>query len=61
VAALLAQGADEIPDQEAAEQALVELVGAGVALREPLGHDAVWRLAEPVEPLAGRRVAAATT
>jgi 2-hydroxychromene-2-carboxylate isomerase len=42
VAALLAPGPDYVVNLEAAEQALLELVGAGKALRVPLGHDALW-------------------
>jgi protein-disulfide isomerase-like protein with CxxC motif len=45
VAHLLAGGADPVPDHDAAEQALVELVAEGVATRTPLGQDAVWRQA----------------
>lgn len=44
VAALLTHGNDS-PDRAAAEAALLELVGAGAALREPLGDDALWRSA----------------
>jgi 2-hydroxychromene-2-carboxylate isomerase len=43
VAHLLAGGADPVPDQDAAERGLVELVAEGVATRTPLGQDAVWR------------------
>ncbi len=46
VAALLAQGNDA-PDREAAERALIELVAAGRAIREPLGDDALWRPSGP--------------
>ena len=42
VAALLAQG-NTPPDRAAAEAALIELVGSGVARRTPLGDDALWR------------------
>jgi predicted DsbA family dithiol-disulfide isomerase len=42
VAALMAQGNDP-PDRGSAEAALIELVGTGRAVREPLGDDAVWR------------------
>jgi hypothetical protein len=42
VAALLARGNDA-PDREAAEVALLELVAAGEAVREPLGDDALWK------------------
>ena len=45
VAALMAQGNDA-PDREAAEEALLELVGAGTAIRRPLGDDALWQLPE---------------
>jgi predicted DsbA family dithiol-disulfide isomerase len=44
VAALLAQG-NERPDRTAAEAALLELVAEGRAAREPLGDDALWRVA----------------
>jgi 2-hydroxychromene-2-carboxylate isomerase len=43
VAALLAQGPEYRADLEAAEQALLQLVADGRAVREPLGHDALWR------------------
>jgi 2-hydroxychromene-2-carboxylate isomerase len=42
VAALLAPG-NRAPDRGQAEIALLELVGSGRALREPLGDDALWR------------------
>ncbi len=45
VAHLLADGADPVPDHDAAERALVELVAEGRAERIPLGQDAVWRQA----------------
>ena len=41
VAALLA-GNNELPDRGAAEAALLELVAAGDARRQPLGDDALW-------------------
>jgi predicted DsbA family dithiol-disulfide isomerase len=44
VAALLAQGNDK-PDRAAAEAALLELLGAAAAVRDPLGDDALWRSA----------------
>lgn len=44
VAALLAKGNDP-PDRSSAEAALLELVAAGRAVREPLGDDALWRTA----------------
>ncbi len=34
------------PNREAAEAAMVELVAAGKAVREPLGDDALWKPAE---------------
>ncbi len=42
VAALLANGNDS-PDRMRAEAALLELVAAGKAARQPLGDDALWR------------------
>lgn len=42
VAALMAEGNDR-PDRAAAETALLELVAAGRATREPLGDDALWK------------------
>jgi len=42
VAAILAHN-NELPDRAAAERALVELVGAGLARRTPLGDDALWQ------------------
>jgi len=44
VAALLAGNLVD-PDRVAAESALIELVGAGGATREPVGSDAIWRAA----------------
>jgi predicted DsbA family dithiol-disulfide isomerase len=44
VAALLA-GNNEAPDRAAAEAGLLELVGAGAAVRDALGDDALWRSA----------------
>ena len=44
VAALMTHGNDA-PDRSAAEVALLELVAAGQALRQPLGDDALWRAA----------------
>jgi predicted DsbA family dithiol-disulfide isomerase len=40
-AALMAEGNDP-PDRVGAERALLELVGDGRAVREPLGDDALW-------------------
>jgi protein-disulfide isomerase-like protein with CxxC motif len=42
VAAIMAQN-NQAPDRDAAERALVELVGAGGARRTPLGDDALWQ------------------
>jgi 2-hydroxychromene-2-carboxylate isomerase len=42
VAALMARGNDE-PDRVAAEVAMLELVAARTAVREPLGDDALWK------------------
>jgi len=52
VAALLAQEPDYRADPEAAEQALLPLVAGGEAVRVPLGHDALWRVAHVVEKSA---------
>jgi predicted DsbA family dithiol-disulfide isomerase len=57
VAALLADGPDPIPDLEGAERALVQLVGAGTAVRVRLGQDALWLKAG--ERAASRPVASA--
>jgi 2-hydroxychromene-2-carboxylate isomerase len=45
VAALLADGPDPMPDPEAAERMLVELVADGRAARAPIGDGALWRSA----------------
>jgi 2-hydroxychromene-2-carboxylate isomerase len=42
VAAIMAHN-NQAPDRAAAEQALIELVGAGKARRTPLGNDALWQ------------------
>ncbi len=42
VAVLMTSGNDA-PDRAAAESALLELVAAGRAVREPLGDDALWK------------------
>lgn len=42
VAALLASGADPVPDTLAAEQALLDLVGRGEAVRVQLGGGPLW-------------------
>ncbi len=44
VAAILTQN-NQSPDRDAAERALIELVGAGAAKREALADDALWQLA----------------
>lgn len=44
VAALMAAN-NEAPDRAGAETALLELVAAGSAIREPLGDDALWKRA----------------
>jgi 2-hydroxychromene-2-carboxylate isomerase len=60
VAALLARGPDYVPELEAAEEALLELVAEGVAVREPVGHDALWRPARaPGAPLREERAVTA--
>lgn len=50
VAALLADGPDPIPDLDAAERALLRLVGEGAAVRLSLGHDALWLAADAPQP-----------
>jgi predicted DsbA family dithiol-disulfide isomerase len=50
VAALLARGNDPV-DRPAAENALLELVDAGTAVRTPVGDDALW---QPAPRTAGR-------
>ncbi|HEU4828080.1 MAG TPA: DsbA family protein [Gemmatimonadales bacterium] len=59
VAALLAQGPDYRADPEAAEQALLQLVAGGEAVRVPLGHDALWRVAHVAEASVREKSAAA--
>jgi protein-disulfide isomerase-like protein with CxxC motif len=58
VTALLVEGNDQ-PDRVAAEAALIELAAGGVAVREPLGDDALWKPAAVREPV-GRSALAAT-
>jgi hypothetical protein len=55
VAALMTSGNDR-PDRRAAETALLALVDEGRAVRHPLGDDALWTTADPVD---GTRLAAA--
>jgi predicted DsbA family dithiol-disulfide isomerase len=59
VAALLAEGPEYVADLEAAERALLQLVGDGTAVREPLGNDAMWHAAPPSEAAPRERTAAA--
>lgn len=44
IAAIMAEG-NNPPDRAAAERALAELAGDGRVRREPLGDDAIWRVA----------------
>jgi predicted DsbA family dithiol-disulfide isomerase len=44
VAAILAQN-NQLPDRDAAERALIELLGAGAVKREALADDALWQIA----------------
>jgi 2-hydroxychromene-2-carboxylate isomerase len=59
VAALLAEGPEYVADLEAAERALLQLVGDGAAVREPLGNDALWHAAPPSDAALRERIAAA--
>jgi predicted DsbA family dithiol-disulfide isomerase len=59
-AALLAEGPDYVPDLEAVEPALLQLVADGVAVRTPLGQDALWRSVRPTDaPMPNRAATAA--
>jgi hypothetical protein len=58
VTALMVEGNDQ-PDRVAAEAALIELAAGGLAVREPLGDDALWKPAAVREPV-GRDPLAAT-
>jgi protein-disulfide isomerase-like protein with CxxC motif len=58
-AALLADGADPIPDPEGAERALLELVAEGEATRTLLGQDALWHRAPGTEAAARSEAATA--
>jgi 2-hydroxychromene-2-carboxylate isomerase len=49
VGALLAEAPDYWVDMDAAETVLLRLVGDGAAVKEPLGQDAIWKLATPTE------------
>jgi predicted DsbA family dithiol-disulfide isomerase len=57
VAALMVEGNDR-PDRSAAEAALLELAASGVAVREPLGDDALWKPAAVRQPAAAGAFAA---
>jgi hypothetical protein len=60
VAALMTVSNDA-PDRRAAEVALIELVGSGEAVRQPLGDDALWLAADsPAVDGAAQMVAAVT-
>ncbi|MDX6466279.1 MAG: hypothetical protein QOI27_1319, partial [Gaiellaceae bacterium] len=59
VAALLAQGPDYVTDVDAAEQALVQLVGDGLATRVPLGQAALWKTASGADDPLTRGTASA--
>jgi predicted DsbA family dithiol-disulfide isomerase len=52
VAALMAKGNDA-PDRVAAEAALLELVAAGAAAREPVGDGALWKPPAPASSATG--------
>jgi protein-disulfide isomerase-like protein with CxxC motif len=52
VAALLADGADPIPDLKGTERLLLDLAAGGALARAPLGQDAVWRLVPAVVSLS---------
>ena len=59
VAALLAEGPEYIPDRDAAEEALLQLVADGAAVREPIGNDALWHAAQSPEASVREQTAAA--
>jgi 2-hydroxychromene-2-carboxylate isomerase len=59
VAALLAQGPDYVTDVDAAEQALIQLVGDGLATRVPLGQAALWKTASGADDPLTRGTASA--
>lgn len=54
-AALMAEGPDYVPDLEATERTLLQLVADRVAVRVPLGQDAIWASASHTRVLSGRR------
>jgi 2-hydroxychromene-2-carboxylate isomerase len=60
IAALLSRGPEYRADLEAAEQALLQLVAEGVAVRVPLAQDALWSAARTrAAVLGGQRERAA--
>lgn len=60
VAELLADGPDPVSEPEPAEQALLELVADGRAVRLPLGQDALWRRSNTAQtPMRDESAAAA--
>jgi 2-hydroxychromene-2-carboxylate isomerase len=59
VAALMAEDPDPLPDLQAAEEALLQLVADGELVRLSLGHDALWQAARPVDTSARERSATA--
>ncbi len=58
VAALLADGADPIPDLKATERMLLDLAASGGAVRSPLGQDAIWRRERDVDVRLSREAEA---
>lgn len=58
VAALLADGADPIPDLRATERMLLDLAASGGMVRTSLGQDAIWRLLTAVDAEARAATAA---
>jgi len=59
VAALLADGADPIPDLMATERMLLDVAASGEVERVPLGQDALWRRSSGTEAPARHETAAA--
>jgi len=60
VAAIMAHN-NQTPDRDAAERALIELLGEGAVRRETLGDDALWSLAALDTAAPGARLQAAVT
>jgi 2-hydroxychromene-2-carboxylate isomerase len=60
IAALLAANL-QVPDRAAAEEALIELAAEGSITREPLGDDALWRLAAAKRSAASQQTPALAT